>query len=209
MIHLTELSDVNLTLFFTAGVGLNDWEKTGNLHREIEIYKRLDKDLKKINFITYNLGDKKFQNQLYEINILPTIWFKLPGTPLPTLTQWMIKQKYAKQLIQSHIFKTNQISGAEVPINLAKKYGKKIIVRCGFLHSEFIKKQTKNEKIIRREISLEKKAFQSADLCVVTSLRDKMKILNSYSLNEEKIKVIPNYVDTDVFRFIPEIEKKI
>ena len=52
-----KLSDINLTLFFTGGVGLKTWAEVGNLDREVAIYKRLTGHLRPVNFITYGGKD--------------------------------------------------------------------------------------------------------------------------------------------------------
>lgn len=198
------LEDTTLTLFFTGGVSLKTWVEVGNLDRELELYKRLGKKLKDVNMVTYGgKTDRLYTKNLEEINLLSTTWYND--------SKWTILHlllKYSPQIYSSDIFKTNQIPGLEIPIWLKKRFGKKLIVRCGYLHSYFTKNQTKDEKIINDAIQLEKKAFLSADIGIVTSSWQRDIVIKQHNIEPSKIKVIPNYVVTDVFKPHPEIQKK-
>lgn len=197
------LKDTTLTLFFTGGVSLKTWVEVGNLDRELELYKRLTKELKKVNMVTYGgQGDRLYAKNLGEINLLSTTWY---NNPKRTILRLLLK--YLPRIYRSDILKTNQIPGSEIPIWIKKHFGKKLIVRCGYLHSYFIKNQSKNEKIINDAIELEENAFSSADIGIVTSSWQRDMVIKQYNVEPEKIKIIPNYVITDVFKPHPEIQK--
>lgn len=198
------LEDTNLTLFFTGGISLKTWVDVGNLDRELEIYKRLSKKLKDVNMITYGgKRDRVYVKNLGEINLLSTSWYNNPK-----LTILHLLLKHAPQILRSDILKTNQIPGSEIPIWIKKHFGKKLIVRCGYLHSYFIKNQSKDQKTNSKAVQLEKKAFSCADMGVVTSSWQRDIVIKKYNIEPAKIKVIPNYVVTDVFKPHSEIQKK-
>lgn len=195
--------DVILTLFFTGGVSLKTWAEVGNLDRELEIYKKLSKKLKEVNMVTYGRKrDKLYVKNLGEINLLSTTWYNNPK-----LTILHLLLKYSPQIFGSDILKTNQIPGSEIPIWIKKHFGKKLIARCGYLHSYFIKNQSKDQKTINEAIQLEKKAFSYADMGIVTSSWQRDIVIKQYNIEPKKIKIIPNYVLTDVFKPYPEEEK--
>jgi len=199
-----ELEDTNLTLFFTGGVSLKTWVDVGNLDRELKIYKKLSKKLKEVNMATYGgKGDRVYVKNLGGINLLSTTWYNNPK-----LTILHLLLKYSPQIFRSDILKTNQIPGSEIPIWIKKYFNKKLIVRCGYLHSYFIKNQSKDQKVINQAVQLEKEAFSSADMGIVTSSWQRDIIIKQYNIKPEKIRVIPNYVITDFFKPHPEIEKK-
>lgn len=199
-----ELENTSLTLFFTGGVSLKTWVEVGNLDRELEIYKRLSKKLKNVNMVTYGgKGDRVYAKNLGEINLLSTTWYNNPK-----LTILHLLLKYLQQIYESDILKTNQIPGSEIPILVKKYFNKKLIVRCGYLHSYFIKNQSKDQKTINKAIQLEKEAFSCADMGIVTSWWQRDIVIKQYNIEPAKIKVIPNYVVTDVFKPHPEIQKK-
>jgi glycosyltransferase involved in cell wall biosynthesis len=112
------------------------------------------------------------------------------------------------KIYESDVLKTNQIPGSEIPIWFKKHFGKKLIVRCGYLHSYFIKNQSRDQRAINDAIQLEGKAFSCADMGIVTSSWQRDIVIKQYNIEPAKIKVIPNYVITDVFKPHPEIQKK-
>jgi len=116
--------------------------------------------------------------------------------------------KYYNEIKESSIFKTNQILGSEIPLWFKKRFRKKLIVRCGFLRSQFITKQTDDIAKRRQAYKLERDAFSFAEIGIVTSSKDRDYVLTRYNIEPEKIKVIPNYVVTDRFKPLPEIQKK-
>ncbi|MFX0022554.1 MAG: glycosyltransferase family 4 protein [Candidatus Hermodarchaeota archaeon] len=200
------IEDVSLTLFFTGGVSLKNWVEVGNLDRELELYKRLNETLKEINIVSYG-GNKDFQysKKLEKINLLPTSWYKHSRLTILSLQL----KNYSQLIARSDILKTNQISGFEIPLWFKKKYNQKLIVRCGYLYSYFMKKKVKNKQKVEKVLQLEKKAFESSDLGFVSSPWQQELIIKQYSIEPaDKIKVIPNYVITDVFKPLPNIQKK-
>ena len=199
-----EIPNTSLTLFITGGVSLKTCASVGYLNRDLEIYKRLSKELKEVNMVTYGgKKDREYAKNLEEINFLSTSWYNNPK-----LTILHLLLKYLPQIYRSDILKTNQIIGSEIPIWIKKHFGKKLIVRCGYLHSYFIKNQSKDQKIINDAIQLEKKAFSSADMGIVSSSWQRDIVIKQHNVEPAKIKVIPNYVVTDVFKPHPEVQKK-
>ncbi|GAF74148.1 unnamed protein product, partial [marine sediment metagenome] len=198
------LENLTLTFFFTAGVGLHDWADIGSLERELEFYRRLARRLKRVNLVTYGgKADLLLARKIPELNVLASKWY-----PRQELTTLHILLKYCPQILSSDILKTNQIRGSQIPIWIKKFFKKKLIIRCGFLHSFFTKKQTSDKNRIADAVTLERKAFTAADVVIVTSSWQRDIVINEYDLASDKIKVIPNYVITDVFRPKPEVRKK-
>jgi len=196
--------NTTLTLFFTGGVSLKTWEEVGNLDREIELYKRLSNNLKKVNIVTYGGSqDRLYSNRLGAIKLLPLIWYKRRK-----LTIFHLMMKHYSEIRNTDILKTNQILGSDIPIWFKEKFGKKLIVRCGYLYSYVVKKRTKNEEKINNAVQIEKKAFSSADIGIVSSPWQRDIVITQYNIEPSKIKVIPNYVVSDVFKPDSEIQKK-
>ena len=193
------LSDVKLTLFFTGGYGIKTWFEIGNYDREIAVYRRLADRLNAVNFIAYGgQEDKKYAADLYDNNIglCPTPWH---GRTQLNIMNVIVR--HWRVLRESHVLKTNQIQGSEIPVWIKKRFGKKLIVRCGWLWSLNFEKQTDDEKAIEKVRMIEKNAFDNADIGIVTTEKNRQHIINRYGISDEKIRVIPNYVETD--RFYP------
>jgi len=158
--------------------------------------------LKKVNIVTYGgRKDKAYSEKLGAITLLPVTW----RTRALTILHLLIKHR--SEIKNSDILKTTQISGAKIPLWFKKRFGNKLIVRCGYLHSQFSIKETKDETVYRKAYKLERDIFSLADVGIVTSPRDREYVLAEYKLKSEKIKVIPNYIITEIFKPLPEIKK--
>jgi len=200
---IPQLNQSKMTLFFTAGLGLKTWAEVGNLDRELALYQRLSTELAGINFVTYEgKEDQLYSKKLGDIELLNTHW---NHRTLQTSIQ--LFKNYYRQLKHSDIFKTNQIPGSEIPIMLNRYFKKKLMIRCGYLHSFVVKSSSKNENEIQRAFQLEKMAFSNADVGIVTSSWQRDWVINNHLVQADKIKVIPNYVLTDVFTPKPEEQK--
>ena len=198
------LTETTLTLFFTKGISLRTWAEVGNLDREMEIYKRLNNKLQKINIVTY--GGKT--DTLYKKNLNGFNLLSVPKFNNSKLIQLYLLLRYLPQISRSEIIKTNQLLGSEVPIWLKNRYGQLLIVRCGYLYSYFTQKMSRDKNKINRAIQLEKDAFSMADSGIVTSAWQRDFVIQQYKINPSKIKIIPNYVVTEIFKPHPEISKK-
>lgn len=192
-----DLKQKTLVLFFTIGVSLKKWQKIGMLSREIRPYNFLAKHFKKVYFITYGgKEDLEFKKDLTEnVEILPK---KIPLLP-SVIYAFFIPLIYRKELEEADIYKTNQMAAVPPAILGKCLYGKKFMVRCGYEWLSFLEKR---KNFLKRTIVqfLEKIAYKNADIIVLSSARDKKFVENKFETNPAKIGIIPNYVDTDLFK---------
>jgi glycosyltransferase involved in cell wall biosynthesis len=194
---------MRLVLFLTRGTSLKDWEKTGLLSRELAIYKRLQNAGVAITLVTYGKrNDLDLSSQIPDAKIICNRW-SLPQSWyirfLPILVWLAVGKKW--------IGKSNQILGADIGLSVAYNVDQKFIVRGGYifsLNSERVHGVDSQEADYAR--TLEAAVFAKADKVVVTTESSAKEIRKRYSLPTSKIVVIPNYVDTDVFRMMP-VEK--
>jgi glycosyltransferase involved in cell wall biosynthesis len=202
------LQNTQLILFFTEGMSLYAWNKVGILAREIEVYKRMAEHLGGISFLTY--GDERelaFRDRLGSIKLLYNRWglrvrvFSL----LAPLLYW-------RDMREATFLKTNQLAGARTAFVARTLYGKKMIGRCGALWTERHSPQAiaRQRQGLRNRLfsSLDKLAFRCADRVVVTTKEMGAYATDDYGIPGEKIIVIPNAINTDVFRPLPSITKR-
>ena len=98
------------------------------------------------------------------------------------------------------IIKSNQLPGAEVALKVAKLFGRKFIARCGYLHSDFMERMHGAKSIEAKQARvLEGRVFNDADRVVVTTPSMSKTVKEHYQLPEERVRVIPNYVQCDSF----------
>jgi glycosyltransferase involved in cell wall biosynthesis len=193
---MADIKDIHLSLFFTKGISLEIWDKTGLLDREIALYKAMLPYLKRITFITYgNRMERRYRKILNGINLICND-FGLPSKFFIKSLPWLHPLTWRG----STIIKSNQIEGAIEGLKVAKKYGKKFIARCGYLRSDFMyRRYGPSSEEFKRAIAMEEDVFRKADRIVVTTDWMKDMVINRYRLAEDRVYVIPNYVDTELF----------
>jgi len=200
----TRNSDKNImALFFTRGISLRTWDKIGNLNREIKIYNELAGYFNKIYFFTYgNKDDLDYQKFLARnIKIFPKKW-NLPSS----IYSLLMPLAYRKELREANILKTNQMDGAISAVLAKWLYRKKLVIRCGYEWLSFLEK--KRKVFLKRKAAyfLEKICYGNADKIILTSEKDKKFLEKRFRILPKKIKVIPNYIDVDLFK--PQSLKK-
>lgn len=185
---------MNLTLFFTYGVSLQTWVQNGSLEREVALYKNLQSRGIKVSFVTYgNHQDLEYKNTLLGIDILCNYW----NLPL-RLYEWLLPLIHFHSLIKTDVIKTNQIKGAGVALRIAKIFRKLLVVRFGYLWSDFARRAN-NEKELHKAIKIESTVFTQAHQIILTTPAMRHAIVEQYSIDDKKITIIPNYVLTDMF----------
>jgi glycosyltransferase involved in cell wall biosynthesis len=202
---LTEkLKDKTLALFFTAGISLKTWHEVGSIDREVALYNELSKYFKHIYFFTYGgEEDLKFKSYLADnITIIPKRYISNNF-----LYSILIPFIYRKIFSDVDILKTNQMSGSWSAVLTKLIYRKKLLVRTGYMWSiNFMKTNPRSWKkwIVK---SIEMIAYKSADAIITTSQRNFEYVEKNYKPPGIHI-LIPNYVETDVFKPMNRIREK-
>lgn len=185
---------IALTVFFTKGVSLQTWAQNGSLEREIALYLRLQQNGVKVSFITYgNKKDLNYAKELPQIGIFCNRW-NLPQ-------RWyerLIPLLHLRALGSADMIKTNQTKGSDIALRAARFWRKPLIARCGYMWSEFAERGgNQNEIILARKI--EKHVFERAQRVVVTTIAMNEYIIQNYKIKPANVKILPNYVMTNIF----------
>lgn len=190
MSHLSE------ALFFTRNMTLDHWAKSGMLTREIALYRRLIQRGIGVTFVTYgSQKDMAYRDQLSGMNLVCNRW-RLPNS----LYIHFLYNFLHLFLPKTVVMKSNQVLGADLAMRIARRFRRPFIARCGYLHAEFIEREYGKDSLKALEAqTLERAVFTGADRIVVTTSQMQQKIISDYKLPQNKIQVIPNYVDTDLF----------
>ncbi len=192
------LQNSHLILFFTRGVSLRDWKNIGMFDREVALYQRLQEFGYKVSFVTY--GDRRdllYSELIPGIQVLCNLW-NLPE-------QWysrLLPYLHSGAIRFADIIKTNQTIGADIALKCAKLWSKPLISRCGYMWSQLACNSGRFEEAFNAK-QIEEKVFQSANAVVVTTAAMKKYVQEHYAVNSIKIRVIPNYVLTDIFVPMP------
>lgn len=166
------------------------------LTREIALYRRLIQRGVGVSFVTYgSQKDLAYRDQLSGINLICNRW-RLPNS----LYIHFLHNFLPMFLSKTAVVKSNQVLGADVAMQAARRFGRPFIARCGYLHAEFIEREYGKDSPRTLEArALERAVFSGADRVVVATPQMKQKIIADYGLSQDKVRVIPNYVDTDHF----------
>jgi glycosyltransferase involved in cell wall biosynthesis len=186
----------HVVLFFTRGVSLRTWSMVGMLEREVALYLFLRDSGFEISFVTY--GDRSelsFAGQLHGIRVL----CNQSSMPLEDYERELISL-HSDVLEHADIVKTNQMYGADTALAASRAMGKPLVARCGYLWScNAARELGHNSPHAREARRVEELVFSAADRVVVTTQPMKADVIERIPQAASKIRVIPNYVDTDLF----------
>jgi len=186
-------------LFFTRGVSLRDWHSAGMLDREIAYYKHLNNLGVSTTFITWgNKLDLKLTEKIYPIKVCCNKW----GLPR-RLYELCIPILFIKILKSAVIIKSNQLFGGKFALRAGHIYKKPVIIRNGWFVSKTLELHGASEEFIKKIKKLEKKLFSNSNSIIVTTSLIKKELIYRYKTDKSKINVIPNYIDTRLFKPMP------
>jgi len=193
---MDSLSSTNLMLFFTAGSSLATWRNTGTLLRESRVYRKLLPHVRAVSFVTYGgKDDMALAAELGGIRVRCNRW----GLH-PRLWRTALAHLAPRLWPRPAIFKSNQAPGAEVMLTAARAARARSIARAGYLPSNIAAWARGEESTEARGMRrLERHVFRGADRAVVTTESMAETLRRRYQVEAAKIRVIPNYVDTDAF----------
>ena len=184
---------MKLILFFTRGVSLQTWNEIGMFEREVALYKSLGNQGVDVQFITYGKReDLHLASRIGKISLRCNTW-NMPINWYERILEWVPPK--------GNIFKSNQMAGSEVAMVAASHAGARFIARCGYWYADFNERHYGFDSLHAIEArALERRVFARANQIVVTTSRIKESLIERYKLPDGKLKVIPNYVETNIFR---------
>ncbi|MBI5252484.1 MAG: glycosyltransferase family 4 protein [Desulfomonile tiedjei] len=188
---------VNLVLFLTRGGALRTGAMLGLLEREVSVYRRLMEHDFRVSFITYgDTSDLNYQEKLGGIRVL----CNEGGIP-PEKYEAALLTIHARALEDCHVIKTNQSNGAEFALQAARNFKKLLVARCGYMWSFNSQREFGYDSLEAQHArSVEENVFSSADKIVVTTEAMRLDIVRRIPRASARTRIIPNYVDTELFR---------
>ena len=201
----SKLQSKTLSLFFSKGMSLKQWDDLGMLEREILLYKELSNHFGRIYFFTYgDNNEMKYQKYLPDnIRICPKV-NKLPLKLYSILLPFF----YIKEIRRSDILKTNQMSGSWAAVLASWISGAKLVVRCGYEWLEVMERRKYSFWKLKLATFLESLAYKSADIIVFSNEADKEFARKRFGLSADTLVIIPNFVNSELFKPIPVTKEK-
>lgn len=198
---------MKLALFFTRNVSLKLWLDSGLFDREKLIYqKHFDKgNLQKVYWLTYGKNDAVTADQLksdnrlhHDITVLPMPRF-FCGSIGRLLYSFLMPLIHRRELKSVNILKTNQSDGSWSAVIAKWLYRKSLVARTGYSLSLFTQKKQRSKLKIKLAKCIERLAYKYADIAIVASGQDRRYICSKYAVLPEKVEVLHNYIDTQLF----------
>ena len=192
---------MRLLLLFTYGVTLETWVRKGLLEREKRIYEELLASgyVKEIFWLTYGSRDSAFAEGLDKrIRVVPkpSIFKGKLCTFLYSLLMPLVRACHFKE---ADVIKTNQMKGSWTGVLASFLYGKPLYVRTGYTWSLITRKIGRKSILEKLSPFFEWISFRLARKVSVTSRADRIYVMKKYHIPDNRIKWIPNYVDTELF----------
>lgn len=192
---LTGLGRARLYLFLSLGSSLADWRAIGTLERETAIYRALLAHLAGVSLVSYGKHDQSLAPGLGGLTVMDNRW-GLPGR----LYRLLLQSGLTIRGQGPGVVKTNQMQGADLALMAARRAGHAFVARSGYLPSNIaIWRQGEDSPEAQRWYRLEARVLNAADRCVVTTPAMAATLAFRYGVDPARIRVIPNYVDTDLF----------
>jgi len=202
---------MKLVLFFTYGMTLKRWDSAGLFSREVKPYIRLAKSGVEVTFVTYgDASEYEFESRMPGIKVIPI--YDHIRKPRTKAVRFIHSFHIASQLIaisekltplcgidDCDILKTNQMWGSWLAVAVKKQIQKPLIVRCGYerYSSDCQRKAPWWMRILSYRIS--RTAYRNADAVVLSTEKDAEFVMKKFKVPKDKISVIPNTIDTDLF----------
>lgn len=190
----------NLIFFMTERMSLKKWAEKGLFQREIAIYRELAKSIR-VTIVSYGHEDEQHFLEGMGNNIRV-----LNNTHILADFDYIISLSQRIAPLPDHaVVKCNQIKGAHLAALFARQNNLPFIARAGYLQSDFVRNKVTLNFIGKRfrlakTLQYEKEIFMSASVVVVSTELIKSQIIGEHGIPPEKVRVVPNYVDTAVFK---------
>jgi glycosyltransferase involved in cell wall biosynthesis len=195
-----------VALFFTRGASLETWDDTGGFDREVALFRRLRESGVQITFITYGgRDDLELAERIPEIKVRCNRW----GLP-PRLYERLLPWLHAATFRHCDLLRTNQTDGADIAASVAARCRKPLIARCGYMWSDLRQRKFGSDSPEAAHArAIEHRVFTAAARVVVTTSAMAGDLERRIPEVAARLRVIPNYVDTESFRPLEIGEREI
>lgn len=200
-----------LGLFLELGGCLEEWDTVGFFSREISLYNSLAREyFDRIYIFTYGSErDLRYNFRLEKnITVLPR-GARSKSYIINFLYELWIPIKYRSVLRQCTVYKTNQNSGS-IAATLAKiLFGKKLIIRSGYIGSELARRSRLSLLVKGYYFFAEQLSYRMCDRALISAEPNKQLLDRHYPFLKDRLITHNNFIDTDLFTKNNSIEKSI
>ena len=179
---------LNLLLALTPGTSLTTWKQNGTLERELQIPDFYIQQGWRVTILQYKMDEIPAHANDYSLVRVPH-WRLLP------IREW-IPNQFMRRV---DVIRTNQSFRSDIFVRAAKRWNKPIILRCGYVRGQQLEVLHGLTYDVQRYHRTEGWAFRNATLVQVTTAHLAEWVIERYNLAPQKVRVVPNFIDTDRF----------
>ncbi len=199
-----------IALLATTGCGVATWNQIGSTERELGIYQRLFEHGWKTEFFTYDAAGTQLGAEFPGIELhpmrlvrrLPSRLYAWYGRCLP----WL----YGKIGKSIAVIVTNQAHGGTPAIAMGRRWHCPVLARCGYLAGRnAVLRHERSTRSGRGFLRRERYTLDRAQRCFLTTAELLDWAVENYGIPRSKMRLVPNYIDLDVFAPRPAAEKDI
>ena len=197
---------MKIILLFSKNTSLQTWENAGILKRELLIYHRFIDLGHEVVIITH--GDRKdlaLKKSIGKIKLICNYFGfpqKLYHRILPLYVRFLLKKTDKVVLI------TQQSNSVKLASQISIRNKIPYIMRCGYSISHFMHERYGKKSVqFINALDNEKFGLINATKVVVTSSFIKQRISNLNVEYKEKVLIVPNYVDTNLFKLSSNVNQ--
>lgn len=189
---------MTIALFLTEKTSFAVWERAGFLARGVKSYNRLASLCDHFYFISYGDARERAYQPLFAKNC-SILWKRHSWMPMrmygfiSPFIHWRI-------LKTVDVFYSGQMQGAWSALIAKIAFRKKFVLNCGYQWSVFAREGGAGHVKRACIACVEWIVYRAADHIVVSSASAREYIIGRYAIPARHIDVIPNYVDTDMFK---------
>ena len=192
---------MNLVVLILRNASFRLYDRAGSLEREVTLYQRLARHGVRTSVVTW--GDRR--DLAYARRLGVRVLCNWPGWDEETYARRLV-WLHAPWLMRADLLKAEQTEGTEVAVWCARRWRKPLIARSGFLWTEFCEHQFGPESPQAKEaLRVSRMVYPAGDRVVVTTPPMKPRVTERYGVPGDRISVIPNYVDTQLFSPDPAV----
>lgn len=187
---------MRIALFMTRGLSLKAWDEGGVLAREVALYRGLANQGIFVTIVSYGgREDLAFRE------CVPGLRVRCNSLGLPAAHYVRLMPLVHGLSLAGHaLIKSNQIDGAQAAARMARLLRKPLVVRCGYLKSDYLawERGASAPATLAAEREEDALAAAAGRVVVTTTAMAELVIARQPAI-ADRVTVVPNYVDTDLF----------
>lgn len=190
----------NLLFIMTPGTSLSVWADSGAISRELKPYFKYAE--RGVNVRIISFGPNKNNYTIPHKNI------EVFHARLGIFWAYLLPITHRAHYKWADVIKTNQSYLSWVFALAANYFEKPIMLRCGYVRGEYLETTVGDTLTTKIYKSFEGWAFRAASAVAVPTKELAEWVVEKYHVRKIKVSVLPNWVDTELFRPSSCIERQ-